>query len=261
MTNMVTSADGTRIAYDLLGSGPPVVVVGGATCERTRMAGIAEELAEHFSVVNYDRRGRGESGDAEHYEVAREVEDLGALAAAVGGPVALYGHSSGAGLVLQASAAGVPVSRAVLHEPPYVAADMAAESRASAAELTALLGQGRRDDALAHFLTMTGVPAEEVAGWRTEPWWAGTAALAHTLAYDTAVLGGPTGGTVPTALVAAATVPTLVLVGGASPEWMLETVRDLSRALPDGRLQVLPGQHHVVPPEVLAPVLREFLAP
>jgi pimeloyl-ACP methyl ester carboxylesterase len=260
MKNTVISTDGTPIAYDLLGSGPAVVVVGGATCDRARTSGVAEALAGHFTVVNYDRRGRGESGDTAPYAVAREVEDLAALIeTAAGGSAALYGHSSGAGLVLHAAAAGLPVTRAVVHEPPYSTAEMAEESRAAAGRIVSLLAEGRRDDALAYFFTMTGLPAGLVEQWRTEPWWAPTVALADTLAYDSAVMGDEHGGTVPFDLAARVEVPTLVLVGGASPSWMIDTDRALAEALPEGRLRVLEGAEHVVPPDVLVPVLTEFL--
>ena len=115
----VTSADGTTIAYDRLGDGPPVVVVGGALADRAVLAATAEALAAHRTVLNYDRRGRGDSGDTAPYAVAREVEDLAALLAAAGGSAALYGHSSGAALALHAAAAGLPIERLVMHEAPY----------------------------------------------------------------------------------------------------------------------------------------------
>lgn len=259
-TNQVTSADGTRIAYDLLGTGSPVVVVGGATCDRAKMSGIAEWLARHHAVVNYDRRGRGDSGDTAPYAVEREVEDLAALIADVGGSAALYGHSSGAGLVLHALAAGLPVTRAVLHEPPYGSEEMASAAREYAASLTALLTAGRRDDALALFFSITGLPEAMVAAWRAEPWWAGTAAVAPTLAYDSAVMGDTSGGTVPFDVARAATAPSLVLVGGASPDWMIDTGGALAAAMPAGSLRVLAGEEHVVEPAVLVPVLVEFLS-
>lgn len=259
-TNTVTSADGTRIAYDLLGSGTPVVVVGGATCDRAKMAGVATELARHHGVVNYDRRGRGDSGDTAPYAVEREVEDLAALIAAVGGSAALYGHSSGAGLVLHALAAGLPVTRAVLHEPPYGTDEMAAGARSYTASLAELLAAGRRDDALALFFSITGLPADLVATWRAEPWWAGAAALAPTLAYDSAVMGDTEGGTVPFDLARAAVAPALVLVGGASPVWMIDRDRALAQAMPAGSLRVLAGEEHVVAPSVLVPVLAGYLA-
>jgi pimeloyl-ACP methyl ester carboxylesterase len=114
----VTSRDGTPIAFDRLGDGPPVIVVCGAMCDRVLMRPTAEELAKHFTVFNYDRRGRGDSRDTTPYAVEREIEDIGALVAEAGGTVSVYGHSSGAGLVLHAAAHGLPIAKIVLHDPP-----------------------------------------------------------------------------------------------------------------------------------------------
>lgn len=258
MTNTVLSADGTSIAYDLLGSGLPAVVVGGATCDRARTADTAAALAEHFTVVNYDRRGRGDSGDTLPYAVSREIDDLAALLAEVGGSAFVYGHSSGAALVLRALAAGLPITRAVLHEPPYGPESAAGSARSYRASLLELLEAGRRDDALALFFTITGVPEPMVDEWRTQPWWAGTSALAPTLAYDSAVMDDAAGGTAPLAIARTIATPTLVLVGGASPDWMVATDRALAAALPAGELQILEGEEHVVAPKILAPVLSDY---
>ena len=254
----VTSADGTTIAYDRLGDGPPVVVVGGALADRAVLAATAEALAAHRTVLNYDRRGRGDSGDTAPYAVAREVEDLAALIAAAGGSAALYGHSSGAALALHAAADGLPVERLVMHEAPYGPEESAAETRAEAAELAALLGAGRRGDAVARFLAMTGMPA--VDAMRGEPWFARMEACADTLLHDSLVMGDAEhGGTFPPALAAGVTMPVLVLSGGASPEWFLATGQRIADALPDGRHEVLAGADHVVPPDMLVPVLLRFL--
>ena len=114
----VTSRDGTAIAFDRLGDGPPVIMVCGAMCARALMRPTAEELAKHFTVFNYDRRGRGDSADTAPYAVEREIEDIGALIIEAGGTASVYGHSSGAGLVLHAAAHGLPIAKIVLHDPP-----------------------------------------------------------------------------------------------------------------------------------------------
>lgn len=162
MTSYVASADGTRIAYDRFGQGPPVVVVGGMLCDRQTMQDLAEQLARHFTVVNYDRRGRGDSDDTAPYTVRREVEDIRALIAEAGGTASVYGHSSGAGLALNAAATGSPVTRLVLHEPPYGPNDQ--ESKRSARELAenvrAAIAEDRRADAIKLFLTAAGTPPE-----------------------------------------------------------------------------------------------------
>ena len=110
-------------------------------------------------------------------------------------------------------------------------------------------------------MTTVGTPQEMVDQMRNEPWWAGMEAIAPTLAYDSEVMGDSSrGGTVPVDLVGRVTLPTLVLVGGASPAWMIEIAGQIADALPNGQHRVLEGQEHVVPPELLAPVLVEFFA-
>lgn len=258
----VTSADGTSIAFEGFGGGPVVIVVGGATCDRAMTRPLAEELGRHFTVINYDRRGRGDSGDTQPYAIEREVEDLGALISEAGSVASVYGHSSGAGLALHAAARGLPIARLVLHEPPY-APDTEEERRISreyGEKLRAILAEGRRGDAVALFMTTVGMPPEMVDGVRNEPWWAKMEEVAPTLAYDSEIMGDVSGGgTIPAGLIGAVTVPALVLCGGASPEWMIEVGRQISDGLPNGRLRILDGQEHVVPPDVLAPVLAEFL--
>jgi len=259
----VTSSDGTTIAFDRLGDGPPVIVVGGQLCDRALTRPTAEELAKHFTVFNYDRRGRGDSTDTAPYAIEREIEDLGALIAEAGGRASVYAHSSGAGLTLHAAAAGLPIARLVLHEPPYNPDDEEERrvSREYAEKLEAILAEGRRGDAVELCLTTVGMPPEMVEGMRHTPRWTELEAMAPTLAYDSEIMGDlSTGGTVPTGVVRRVTNPALVLVGGASPAWMIDVGRQVAEALPNGQHRVLEGQEHVVPPEVLVPVLKEFFA-
>jgi pimeloyl-ACP methyl ester carboxylesterase len=258
----VRSKDGTTIAFDRLGDGPAVIVVGGATCDRAMTLPLAKQLAQYFTVINYDRRGRGDSGDTAPYAVEREIEDLAALIAEAGGTASVYGHSSGAGLALHAAAQGLPISRLVLHEPPYVpdAEEEGRISREYAEKLKAILAEGRRGDAVELFMTTVGTPQEMIDRMRSEPWWVGMEAIAPTLAYDSEVMGDSRGGTIPVDVVGRVTPPTLVLVGGASPAWMIDVGRQIADAMPNGRHRVLEGQEHVVHPELLAPVLAEFFA-
>jgi Alpha/beta hydrolase family len=258
----VTSADGTTIAFDRLGAGPPVIVVGGASCDRARTRPFAQALAAGFTVLNLDRRGRGESGDTAPYAVAREVEDLEALVSEAGGGAALYGHSSGAALVLHAVAARLRVTAFVMHEPPYAPDGEAHDAQDYAERLGSLLADDRHGDAIALFMSITGMPAELIAGMRQDSSWAHLEALAPTLAYDSEVMGDRDGGTVPGELLRRVdgSAPALVLTGGASPGWMLDTNRHVADALPYGRHRILEGQEHVVAPELLAPVVGEFLA-
>jgi pimeloyl-ACP methyl ester carboxylesterase len=256
----VTSSDGTQIAFDRLGDGPPVIVVGGAMCDRALIGPTAEELAKHFTVLNYDRRGRGDSGDTGPYAVEREIEDIGALIVEAGGSASVYGHSSGAGLALRAAAYGLPIDKLVLHEPPYNT-DGEEEQRISreyALDLEAMLSEGRRGDAVELFFTTVGMPREMVGGMRQTPRWAELEAMAPTLAYDSEIMGDSAGGTVPAELAGRVSTETLVLVGGSSPAWTIDIGRQVADALPNGQHRVLEGQEHVVPPEVLVPVLAEF---
>ena len=259
----VTSSDGTSIAFDRLGDGPPVIVVCGAMCDRALMRPTAEELAKYFTVFNYDRRGRGDSGDTAPYAVEREIEDIAALMDEAGETASVYGHSSGAGPVLHAAAHGLPVAKIALHDPPY--APNGEEERQRAREygenLRAMLSEDRRGDAVELFMTTVGMPQEMVEGMRQTPRWAELEAMAPTLAYDSEIMGDiARGGSVPVDQAGRVTVPALVLTGGADYPWMTEVGRRLADAIPNGRHRVLEGQEHVVPPEVLVPVLIEFFA-
>jgi pimeloyl-ACP methyl ester carboxylesterase len=252
----VTSADGTTIAYERQGSGPGLILVAGALCDRGALRPLAEELAGDFDVVTYDRRGRGDSGDSTPYDVMREVEDIGALLTAVGGTAAVYGHSSGAALVAVAAGSGLPFREVVLHEPPYGPDD--ADTDDEGAQVLELLGAGRRREAVELFLVLAGMPQEAALETAAAP---GMTELAHTLAYDFAVMDHASpGGRVPLDLLAKITQPTLVVAGTASPPFMVDAAHRIVKELPAASLCELADADHVVPPEILAPVLTEFLS-
>jgi pimeloyl-ACP methyl ester carboxylesterase len=251
----VTSKDGTTIAFDRLGSGPPVVLVCGGSVARTADAAIAQELASDFTVFNYDRRGRGDSGDTLPYAIDREVEDIEAVIRAAGGSAFLWGSSSGAVLALIA-AESVPVTKLALWEPPFVPEGVPRPPEDQVSQYETMIAEGRRGDAVEYFMTkVIGMPPEVVAGARSQPWWGATEALAHTLAYDARIMGDYT---IPNDLVASVKVPTLVIAGGADFPWMRQTAKALADALPDGETRILEGQGHDVDMAVLAPVLKEF---
>jgi pimeloyl-ACP methyl ester carboxylesterase len=251
----VTSRDGTTIAFDRLGSGPPVVLVCGGSVDRTADAAIAQELASDFTVFNYDRRGRGDSGDTLPYAIEREVEDIEAVIGAAGGSAFLWGSSSGAVLALIA-AESVPVTKLALWEPPFVPEGVPRPPEDQVSQYETMIAEGRRGDAVEYFMTkVIGMPPEVVAGARTQPWWAATEARAHTLAYDARIMGDYS---IPKDLAASVKVPTMVIAGGADFPWMRQTAETLAAALPDGQVRILEGQGHDVDPGVLAPVLTEF---
>jgi pimeloyl-ACP methyl ester carboxylesterase len=247
--NKLTSVDGTTIAFDTTGDGPPAVIVEGAFCDRRTSAGLATHLADRYTVFAYDRRGRGDSTDGPQWSVQREVEDLAAVISAAGGAAAVYGMSSGAVLAVEAAAAGAGVTRLALYEPPPLLAGDLAD------HLAGLVAADRRGDAVEHFLTAAvRLPAEAVAHMRTLPVWAGLSAVAHTLVYDTTITADPT------VLARAATlaVPTMVLAGADSPWFLHDSARAMAAAVPGAELCYLDGQTHDVDPAVLAPELAAF---
>lgn len=258
MDKKTTSRDGTSLAYRRTGAGPAVILVSGAMSTGATVAPFGGPLADRFTVVSYDRRGRGGSGDTRPYDVAREVEDLAALVEAVGGEASLYGHSSGGAMVLAAAASGLPLRGVAVYEVPYAVYEGGAKERAEYTDsLTEALEHGRRGDAVELFLRLTGLAEEMIQGARQSPMWAGMEALAPSLAYDDAVMGG---GLVPRDLLASITVPVLSLGGGASPDWMREAARTVAESVPQGTYRVLEGQSHMVDPQALAPVLTEFFS-
>jgi pimeloyl-ACP methyl ester carboxylesterase len=252
----VTSRDGTTIAFDRLGDGPPVVLVSGGSTDRMANAGLAAELAAHHSVYNFDRRGRGDSGDTPPYAVEREIEDITAVIEAAGGSANLYGTSSGAALAMHAAAGGAPVTRLAMWEPPYNVNGRPDLPDDTASVYRELVSSGRRGDAAEYFMAkVVGMPPEFVAGARQQPWWPQQEALAHTLAYDAEIMGDYT---IPTELARLVPVPTLVVIGAASFGFFDETADALVELIPDARRYTLEGQEHNVDPAALGPALAEF---
>ncbi|GLZ79673.1 alpha/beta hydrolase [Actinorhabdospora filicis] len=260
-----TSADGTKIAYDIVGEGTPVVLVAGAIGHRAIdpvSGALAGLLARRHTVLNYDRRGRGDSVDTAPYAVEREIEDLNAVIEAAGGEAAIYGISSGAVLAIRA-AGGLPgITRLAVYEPPVIVDDSRPPLPGDYVEqLDALLDDGRSFDALALFMTAAvGAPVEYVDAMRGEPFWPGMAAVAHTLAYDGRVMGETMSGRPLPAEWADITVPALVIDGGASDPYVRSGADALGALLPNASRVTLDGQTHMVDPAVLAPVLLDFFA-
>jgi len=257
--NTITSTDGTKIAYDAQGEGPPVILVDGALSTRQGKRDLANLLAPRFTVYGYDRRGRVDSGDTRPYAVAREIEDLETLIDEAGGSACLYGHSSGGCLALEATAQlGGKVRKLAVYEAPYD--DDPADRKRWAtyiARLTEALADDRRGDAVALFMRYVGMPDEQIAGMRQASFWAGLEAIAPTLAYDHTGILGPDRA-VPAARAARIPTPTLVMAGGAGAPFMRVTAETLSKAMPRAQLRTLDGQAHDVDHAVLAPVLAEF---
>jgi pimeloyl-ACP methyl ester carboxylesterase len=261
-TGRVISADGTAIAFDRSGMGPVIILVHGAFTTRAHpiLSDVAAALAPWFTVVNYDRRGRGDSGDTQPYAVERELEDLTALLEMADGPAMVFGGSSGAGLALHAASRNPAISKLAVWEPPYHVDDSAPRLPPDfAARLDALVSNGRRGAAVELFMTEAAqATPEAVAAMRLQPSWSQAEAVAHTLAYEAAVMGP--GNALPTGRLAAITQPTLVLTGGNSPAWLTNAGQAVARTIPAAAHHVLKGQTHGVSPEALAPELLGFFA-
>ncbi len=258
----ISSKDGTTIAFDQSGRGPAVILVDGALQYRAfdqGMAPLADLLAKDFTVLHYDRRGRGDSMDTQPYALEREIEDIEALIAEAGGSAFLYGISSGAALAFEAALAlGSKVKKLVMYEAPYNDDDTARKAwKKYRKQLKELVAAGRAGDAVGLFMMLVGMPADQLEGMRQHPMWPLWEAVGLTLAYDAAALGED--GSIPAQRAAKLTVPTLVMDGG-SGEWsfMYNTAVRLAKTIPDGQHCTLEGQTHEVDPEALAPMLIEF---
>ncbi len=259
VTETVTSADGTTIAFERSGTGPAVVLIDGALCYREfgPARPLAAALADHFTVYIYDRRGRGESTDTQPYSRERETEDLQAVVGAAGGDAYVYGISSGAGLALQAAAAGVRMRRLATYEAPYVAAGWKDASADHLGHMQALIAQDKRGAAVSYFMVkMVGAPAFVPIMMRAMPKvWSQLKGVAHTLPYDLQVMGSFA---VPTDRLATITTPTLVMVGGKAPDAMRDAQVAVAGAITGSRYEVLDGQTHQVSEKAIAPQLLAF---
>jgi pimeloyl-ACP methyl ester carboxylesterase len=255
----VTSKDGTLIAYDKSGSGFPVILVDGALCSRDfgPMPKLAPLLADHFTVINYDRRGRNESTDTKPYAPEREIEDIEALINAAGGSAFVTGFSSGAALALAAAASGLNIPKLALYEPPFRVDDEGHHAPANSLEqLKAMIAADRRADAVKFFMhDIIGLPSIVVFIMRLMPIWPKLKAVAHTLPYDITILGNFS---LPQKMAASVKIPTLIAGGEKSQVTLRHTVKKLSEVMPNSELQILKGQTHNVSEKVIAPVLTEF---
>lgn len=263
----VTSSDGTSITFRRRGTGPALVLVGGGLDDGAENEPLAAVLAAEFTVVNYARRGRLPSGDRVPYAIERELDDIAALAAEIGGPVHVFGASSGGGLALEAAAAGLPVSRLAVYDVPYCIDDETQRrARQYVARLGPVLAAGRRSDALELFMDLAGSTPEDIAGARSAPFWPGLEAIAHTLAYDAACMRGFQ---LPGDRLTAVSAPTLVIDGGSSAgtdagtttlphDFFARAADAVAAAVTGATRRTLPWQGHVADPAVLAPVLGRF---
>ena len=257
MTGFATSKDGTRIAFERTGGGPAVILINGALSHRNLYGDqpLAGRLSQHFTVYIYDRRGRGESTDVQPYAVEREIEDVEALLDDAGGSAYLYGISSGAALALQAAAklGSAKVKKLAIYEPPY--GEDKQEFARQKERISELVRTGEPGEAAAFFMSAIGTPPEALEGMKRSPEWEAIKKIDFTLAYDFAVLGD---GVVPQDMIKAIRVPTLVMNGDQSLDFMHPTADRVAALIPDSDRKTLKGQTHQVEAEAMAPVLVEF---
>ena len=259
-TRFATSADSTPIAYEVTGSGPTLVIVEGALCHRAMGAfdELAPIMADRFTVVGYDRRGRGESSPGRSpYAVQREVEDLVAVLESVDPQASVFGGSSGAALSLEAARQGLLKSRLAVYEPPFILdGSHAPDDPGFTDHLRALLAGGHRTRAVKAFLRLLGVPAPVVTVMPLLPMWKKLTASADTLPNDFEIVSPyRRGQPLPDRHYAAIGVPTLLVAGGKSPAYMQNAPVAIAAQIPGAATVILAGQTHEVKAKALAPVL------
>lgn len=256
---MVTSVDGTAIAYEQVGSGPPLVLVGAAFNDRSGLAPLAQELEGSFTIFNYDRRGRGDSGDTAPYSVEREIEDLSAMIDVAGGTAAVFGYSSGATLTLKAAARGLPITKLALYEPPFLVDDSRSPLPQNLPErLADLTAADRRGDAVELYQReYIGIPKDVVVQMRQAPFRPALEAIAHTLVYDATIVGDLT---LPKELIASISTPTLVVAGENSAPVMRSAACSVAAIVAVGVLRTLEGQAHEIAAAPTAAIVKGFLA-
>src|SRR5215207_3350820 len=262
----IKSRDGTEIAFDRIGQGPPVILVGGAFSWRKwrGFVELADLLSAHFTVLNYDRRGRGDSGDMQPYALERECEDLQAMISIAGGSAFVWGMSSGGILALEAARSGVAIERIAAYEPPFIVDSSDGLPPADfVPHVNVLIEGGRRSAAVKYFMArVMGMPA--AIPWLMSLWppmWSKLKATAHTLPYealliDRYVRGRP----LEAAYWTIVTTPTLIVSGEKSPEKLRNGAAAIARALPNAEHRALSGVSHNVKMSALAPVLADFFA-
>jgi len=259
-TGATKSKDGTRIAYEISGNGPTLVVVAGALgyIDIPFLRAFVADLAKDFRVVVYDRRGRGGSGDTPPYTVQKEIDDLDAVVRVAGDSPIVLGTSSGAALALEAAAHGVPMGKLVAFEPPYMVGEHRKPNHVRyESDVKGYIGRGDRDGAVQLFMRTVGMPRILVAIMRLLPIWKKLLPAANTLGYDASIMNGFE---LPEARLRAIRLPTLVVGGGKSPASLKAAVRAVGECIPGARVVEIPKQNHAIKGAALSPVIKEFVA-
>ncbi|WP_341979922.1 alpha/beta hydrolase [Rossellomorea oryzaecorticis] len=217
----------------------------------------AKIFATEFTVYNYDRRGRGDSGNTLPYTIDREIEDVEAMIDAAGGKAYLYGHSSGAVIALEAALRlGNKVQKVTMYDAPYVRDEKEkAEYKQLSQKIHKLLENEKNSEAMLTFLKEIGMPKLFVLLLPLFPGWKTTKALAPTLAYDITL----TKDMPPVERVAQISIPMQIIVGEKSPASINDVGRQLTKAIPNARFVQLAKQDHMVNGKKLLPILSSFL--
>lgn len=253
----VTSSDNVTIAYEELGNGPALVIIGGSLADHHMYHPLAMELTKHFRVYNYDRRNRGMSGTSPNHSVETELNDLETLMSIDHEQKVLYGHSAGAALAIRAAAKGMNIDQLILADLPFSLLDD--NSRAATAqhdheyhEIERLINKGDKKGAVRYFLKDFGMTEEELDGFIASE--AGQAAveISPTLLVDYHLLGN---GITPAALLQQIKVPTLLLTF----EYGLPAAQDAAKHLANSRIHLLEAPAHITPPRDIAKSIRDFL--
>lgn len=257
-SHTVESVDGTSIGYRKLGSGSPVVLVHGSISSGEQWLAVAEQLAEGHTVYVMDRRGRGLSADAEEYSLGTESDDIKTILAVAGGRATLLGHSYGAICALEAVRTGASVSSLVLYEPPLPIDSPTAG--AALADYAVAVDAGDCDKAMRiaaeHFLRIS---PEETAGLAGSPLWAGMVELSPTWTRELREIDKTD---ILVQEYAGIDVPTLLLVGEASPTHLVGASLYLQQRIPNVSETTFPGQNHfahVMDPGRVAEAIESFL--
>lgn len=256
----VTSADGTRIAYDRGGEGPPLVLVHGTTSDHASWEHVLADLRERFTVYAMDRRGRGESGDSESYDIRREFEDVAAVCGVVDGPVNLVGHSYGALVSLGAAPSLPDLRRLVLYEPPLFTEAREGPEPATLDRMDEQLAVGQNETILETFFTDVTDAGDRLELYRAQPSWSMRVAAAPTVPREVRAIAtfepDP-------ADYADLDLPTLVLLGSETREELSTATRRAADLFPNADLHVLEGEGHAAmytAPDRLVEVVAGFLA-
>jgi pimeloyl-ACP methyl ester carboxylesterase len=257
-----TSADGSVIAYQRTGSGTPIIFVPAAFNLRSTFDGVAAELEPDFTTIRYDRRGRGDSTDAigpdevDSYRIEHEIEDLAAVSSAVGGSPIVFGFSSGAVLALAAAAAGLPISRLALYEPPFRRGPANPATAGLRDRLVELIKAGKPGEAVSTFQRDgIGLPPELVDQIRRSPAFPALEAIGQTTVYDCTL----TAEQAPTEAMRSLAQPTVVLAGAQTWPPLIDGARYGAELIDNATYVEVPGgPNHTIPAAATAQAVRDF---